>query len=1028
MKQFRDRQRSLAQMTTHLHIWVEELTAWELVLRQPIAGWTHAGPDDAAPQAIALGQSWPDRHGIHRFTSPLLSPPAPMPGALRALRLDFGGEAMVTLRDAAGAQLDRFGANPHHRAFRPLPSVPFVIEAEVAARSLFGIPNRDPRLTEAAFVDHDPDIRGLRRRLDIIARTAASIGQPDLARDLLDAASAAIALLRLPTATAEVGPRMADQPWARAIWERSFDPTDAPAALSPAAHASVTAALTALDASLSDLRAAYPKKGKVMLIGHAHIDYVWLWPQPETLRKITRTFNGVTSLMRAYPDFTFNQSSSLYYDHIAETDPACLAEIQAAVARGQWEPIGGMYVECDTNMPSAEAFCRQFLYGQRRFVDLFGAPCRTAWLPDTFGFTGSMPQIMKSAGIDTLVTIKVSWSETNRMPENLFHWQGNDGTRVLVHTFDAYKNDGYNMLMRPEALVEVWGNHAGRDLSDTVIASYGWGDGGGGPAPEQIEAIPLLNLMPGLPALHHGRIQDHIDALTPKLEGAAVPVWQGEMYLEYHRATLTTQGAVKQMNRRAEYALVAAEAATELARMGGTATPRPDLSADWRLMLRNQFHDILPGSSIREAYEQTIPELRGVTARSEAAAARALGDLSARLSTPGAKGLAIANLSGSAKDHWQIHSATPLPEALMPQAIGGGYVTTGDMVLPPLSVTFAATSNPGALHASATTLENDLVRVTIDAQGRISSHYDKRCLRELVDGAANRIMIYPNDLPRNYDAWDIEPGFAASGYELTEATIALTATGPHMAEITVTRRVSASTITTRYRLWANSARLDMVTDIDWHDRRTYVRAAFPLQVLAESATYDQAIGVTHRATHDNTTWQQAQFEGCGHRFVALSECDWGGALLSADKYGMAAKGNTLTLSLIRGPMYPDMLADEGHHQFTYSLLPHNGQWSCPEVQAEADLINDPLRHVPATSGAGFAHQPVAWTGLQARLHALKPSEDGVGSVLRLSETAGRRGGYALTTPAGAQPVTLMETPDPANDQARPFQLMSWYLT
>lgn len=1029
MRAYRDRQRTLEQLITHVKVWAEELSAWERVARQPILGWSET-PPDAPTRPVTLGADWSDRHGTHRFISPVVQSPALPEGAVRELHLDFGGEALVTLRTAAGQVLDRFGANPHHRAFRPLPQQPFVIEAEAVARSLFGIPNRAPKFGEAALLDHDPNVRALRRRLEILAKTAATVTDPELARGLVEVAEIAIAALRLPTDTASVGPRLADQPWARAIWERSFEPTDTPAPLTEPAHASVAAALELLDGGLADLRKAWPKQGRVLVTGHAHIDYVWLWPQPETLRKIKRTFNSVTSLMKAYPDFRFVQSSSLYYDHIADLDPACLDDICKAVKRGQWEPIGGMFVECDTNMPSAEAFARQFLYGQQAFTKLFGAPLRTAWLPDTFGFTGAMPQIMKAAGIETLVTIKVSWSETNRMPENLFHWQGNDGTRVLVHTFDAYRNDGYNMLMQPEALAEVWSKHAAKDLTDTVIASYGWGDGGGGPAPEQIEALPLLNLMPQIPQVEHGHIQSHIDGLRTALADAAVPVWSGEMYLEYHRATLTSQARVKQLNRRAEYALVAAEAMAELAQMGEVTVARPDNAADWALMLRNQFHDILPGSSIREAYEQTVPELEGVTMRGETSAAASLKQLAAGLGKGGAAGLAVANLSGSAKARWQVEAPT-LPASLYPQKVGDGFVASVDVPLAPLSVSFAGQASAAKVRVAGQAMENDLVKVQIDPQGRIASLFDKRCGRELVDGAANRIMVYPNDLPRNFDAWDIEPGFDLGGYELTDgAKVEVTATGPHMAEITVTRTISASRIVTRYSLWSNSARLDMVTDIDWHDRRTYLRASFPVNVLSDTAAFDQAIGVTNRATHDNTTWQQAQFEGCGHRFVSIAETDWGGALLSADKYGFSAKGNVLTISLIRGPMYPDMLADEGHHRFTYSLLPHDGCWWAGDVQAEADLINDPLRVVAAQSDTGFVHRPIRWEGLSARFHALKAAEDGKGSILRLSEMAGRRGTFALTGAASgkAQPVDILERPDAAdNTQATPFRLMSWRL-
>ncbi|UJW84640.1 alpha-mannosidase [Devosia sp. SL43] len=1028
MRLYRDRQRSLDQLQSHLEVWAGELAAWEVLRRHPIAQWSVAAPD-APARPIGPGAPWDNRFGIHCFRTTALVDPAQAVGEVE-LRLDFGGEALVRLIRADGSEITSFGANPRHPRFAPVPSEPFHIEAEVAARSLFGIPQRDPVFVRAELFAFHPEVRALRRRVEIVRDTILTVEDQELARALYEGVELALSGLRLPTATDEVGPRLAGQKWAVDIWERSFEPTDTPAPIGEPALASVRGAIIQLDAALTQLRAAYPKMGKVLATGHAHIDYAWLWPQPETVRKIVRTFSNVNALMAAHPDFTFLQSSSLFYRHIEDENPALLEAVRGWVAEGRWEPIGGMLIECDTNMPSAEAFLRQFLFGQRDFERYFGAISRTAWLPDTFGFTGAMPQIMRHAGIEALVTIKVSWNETNKLPENLFRWRGNDGSEVMTHTFDAYDADGYNMWMTPGALAEVWGKHKGKDLTDTVIATYGWGDGGGGPDPDQIESMALINLMPAIPTVSHGNIQAHLDRIAVDLAGAALPTWSGEMYLEYHRATLTTQGRTKQLNRRAEFGLVAAEALGVIAALEGADTDLPDLADDWVLMLRNQFHDILPGSSIREVYEQTEPELRGIVERTEAIARAKLAALAAaRRGSGRLQGLAVANLSGSAKTSWQVVSAQPLPASLAPQAIAGGYAVTSNRPLTPLSIGFVAQANAGGVTASPDGLENDLVRVRLDAHGRVVSLFDKRCGRDLVDGAANRLMVYRNDLPRNFDAWDIEPGFALGGEELLALdSMTVTASGPHLAEITILRTLGSSRIEQRLRLWANSPRLEFVTSIDWHDRRTYLRAEFPVTVLAGEAHFDQAIGTTARATHDNTTWQQAQFESCGHRFASLAETDWGAALLSSDKYGFSAKGNVLTISLIRGPMFPDMLADEGHHDFTYALLPHDGRHWSQAVQAEADLVCDPLRIVHAEADEAYDIAPVGWQGQQMRFHALKPSEDGPDYVLRLSESAGRRGHFGLAMPTDRTATVVdgleREVRDVHVDRLRPYQLIS----
>ena len=913
MRQYRDRQRSLAQLQEHLEVWAEELRAWEIHSRHRIGGWQATSPQGAA-HAIEVGAAWDDRFGIHAFETRDLVVPPRLPDL--ELRLDFGGEALVRLQDDRGEQIAAFGANPRHPRFAPVPDRPFRIRAEVAARSLFGIPNRDPRLHRAELVAFYPALRALRRRIEIARDTSRAVTDQELSRALYEAVGIGLTHLRLPTATAEVGPRVAETSWAMNIWERSFEPDLDPPELPPDVLASVDRAIDEMDRQFAQLRENYPKQGRVLVTGHAHIDYAWLWPQPETVRKIERTFSNVNELLTHHKDFTFLQSSSLFYRHMEELNPPLLEAIQRWARDGRWEPIGGMLIECDTNMPSAEAFVRQFLYGQRDFARYFGSMSRTAWLPDTFGFTAAMPQIMRHTGIEALVTIKVTWNETNPLPDNLFVWRGNDGSEVLTHTYDAFKSDGYNMWMTPGALAEVWSNHLAKDLTDTVIATYGWGDGGGGPDPDQIETLPLINLMPAIPHVSHGNIQHHLDTLRRDLGETRLPRWSGELYLEYHRATLTTQGRTKQLNRRAELGLVAAEGLAAMAHLSGVEPIVDDLAHEWMLTLRNQFHDILPGSSIREVYEQTEAELAGVVAKAEAMAAANLRAIAASRSG-GRAGLAVANMSGSTKAASQIFSTISLPETLQPQAIEGGFVATIDQPLEPLSISFVATAQPKGVVASESALENSLIRAEFDAAGRIVLLLDKRTGSQILDGAANRLMLYRNDLPRRYDAWDIEPGYQLFGEELVDLDLlSVTANGPHLGEVTVRRRFGASSITQRIRLWANSPRLDFVTEIDWHDRRTFLRAEFDLDILADTAQFDQAIGIVSRPTHDNTSWQKAQFEASGHRFVSLSETGRGAALLSSDKYGFSAKGSSLGISLVRGPMYPDMLADEGRHSFT----------------------------------------------------------------------------------------------------------------
>lgn len=1028
MQSYRDRQRNLEQLSRHMEVWADELGAFETRALQPMGPIREIAPA-GSEITVATGTGWTDRFGVHRF---LIETPVILPeGPGVELRLDFGGETLIRLLDGEGRVIDSFAGNERHKRFDAPRGIAFTVEAQSVARGLFGVPNRMPVLREAAVHHFHPEVRALRRRIEVLRNAADTVRDKALARALFEAGEIALAGLRLPTATSEVGPRLASRAWTLDIWERSFEPTNAPSPIGDPALATVVAATEKLDAMLGDLRRTYPKQGKVLATGHAHIDYAWLWPQPETVRKINRTFASVNSLMQKHPDFRFLQSSALYYRHIEEEDPALFEQVRARIAEGRWEVIGGMWVECDTNMPSAEAFLRQFIHGRRYFRDKFAVESKVAWLPDTFGFTAAMPQIMLHAGVDKMVTIKVSWNETNKLDDSLFQWQGNDGSRVLVHTFDAYDNDGYNMLMTPAALQEVWDKHSAKDMTGAVIASYGWGDGGGGPDPDQIECIPIINSMPAIPHIEHAAIEPYIETLAEQAKTLAVPVWAGELYLEYHRATLTTQGRTKQLNRLAEYGLVAAEAASVFDQLDGGDAPLPDLSADWQMMLRNQFHDILPGSSIREVYEQTEPELEAVVARAAAVVTDRLSAMAARRNGPD-EGLLVANVAGSAKSGFQIASANMLPASLAPQATDEGFVAAIDQPLSPLSLRFV--SKPSSRIASASVeagthrLENDFIVVRLDGHGRVASLLDKASGRELMASPGNRLLLYRNDLPRNFDAWDIEPGFELGEEEwLSLDQMSISANGPHLAEITIVRSHSASRIVQRLRLWSNSPRLEVVTDLDWHDRRTYLRAAFPVTVHAEDAVYDQAVGVTRRPNHANTSWQRAQFEGSGHRFVSMSETDWGAVLLSADKYGFSARNNVMTLSLIRGPAYPDMLADEGRHRFTYAIMAHDGRWWSETVQAEADLIADPLRFVPASGDSTYEIRPVAFAGQQARFHALKPADEGHGYVLRLSEAAGRRGVFRLDVPGTAIAVDAMEELLEGANSAieRPFGLSSF---
>ena len=482
----------------------------------------------------------------------------------------------------------------------------------------------------------------------MVTEAAETLAAHEVAPHLIEVAEEALRAIDWPSLTPDYIARIAAAPGQQAIWRRPATKTD-PAPLSEAERASVAAADAALSERLRALQVRFPPLGEVAMTGHAHIDLAWLWPYEETRRKLRRSFHTALALMRQAPEFRFNQSSAQFYAQIEADDPALFAAIAERVAAGQWEPTGGMWVEPDTNMPCGESLARQILYGQRYFERVFGARHRVCWLPDCFGFSPALPQLLRQGGIDSFLTIKVTWSETNRFPHDLFWWEGLDGSRVLAHTFDN-PVEGYNGEARPGCVAPTWANFRAKTRHPETLLAIGYGDGGGGPTPQWLDNARIMRDLPALPRARWRRVdeffaQAHETAAATK----ATPLWRGEIYLELHRATLTTQSGVKRRHRRAEAALITAETAASLAHLIGAAKPE-SLEPHWRALLKNEFHDILPGSSIREVYQDAEAELDAVIAAGRAEQASALAAIAAQLPKGGpADALIVVNPSLSTR-------------------------------------------------------------------------------------------------------------------------------------------------------------------------------------------------------------------------------------------------------------------------------------------------------------------------------------------------------------------------------------------
>ncbi len=769
-----------AQRLARLKVRLDELRYWRTREETAVTGWSL----DGAP--IDVGAPWPSREGVHRFAANG-EVPAHWPLEETRLLLDLGGESLVTLSHATGEPTS-FGIDPYHREF-PVPERQFAIAAEATAREPFGVPVRAPRLGYAGLHWIDMPVHRLHLLLLQVAETCEVLSAHEVVPHLLAAAEAAIMSLDWPSDTADYIARVAPSPQQQRIWELP-ELIDRPAPLNQGQRASVVASQDALVERLKALQKRYPPEGALTLTGHAHIDLAWLWPYAETRRKMRRTFHTATALMRESRDYRFNQSTAHYYAQVAEDDPALFDRIKARVASGQWEVVGGMWVEPDTNMPTGESLARQILYGQRYFEKQFGKRHKVCWLPDCFGFSGALPQLLKQGGIDSFFTIKVNWSETNRIPADLFWWEGLDGSRVLAHTFDNPVG-GYNGRLGPEAVFHTWRNFKTKALHDSSLLAIGYGDGGGGTTPEMVEREVQLRDFPVLPRARWGNVADHFAQAHQRAAETTLPVWRGEIYLELHRATLTTQSNVKRLHRQAERALITAETAAALAHMIGAPAPA-SLETHWRVVLKNEFHDILPGSSIREVYQDAEAELGGVIATAKAEQEKALDAIASHLPEGGSDGLLVVNPSLSIR-----------------------RIGTGAETIPPLGIAVVArdVAPVSGLSASERHLENAILKVTIAEDGTIASLIHKPTGRQALAGNGNQLWAYPVDKPRNWDAWDIESDYAERGEQVSDVeSIALVESGPARAALRVVRRFRASTITQTYVLTANAPRLDIRDD------------------------------------------------------------------------------------------------------------------------------------------------------------------------------------------------------------------------
>lgn len=745
-------------------------------------------------------------------------------------------------------------------------------------------------------------------------------------------------------------------------------------------------------------------------VGHAHIDLGWLWPVRETKRKCSRTFSTVLRYMERHPQYRFLQSQAQAYEWVRTDYPTLFEGIKQSVARGQWEAGGAMWVEADCNLSSGEALIRQIMHGTRFWKQHFNVEQRYLWLPDVFGYSAALPQILKQSGLDAFITQKISWNQFNKFPHHTFHWVGIDGTSILSHFLPA---DTYNARNTPDEFLRGDRNDQQNAVAPMWLQAFGYGDGGGGPTEEMIRRVDRLANCAGLPRAQHSRVDHFVDKLLQTQEG--LPRWIGELYLELHRGTYTTQARNKRYNRLCERLLQDVEQAMALSDAAVPEAERAELDRLWKLLLLNQFHDIIPGSSITWVYEDSLREYAEIVASAnkliDAAAARTQ-------SSNGKAGWAALNSVTHAtravvelpQDHGLPGGALPTQNIRDIEGIDRTLALTAELPGPGLFKLDAAPA-PGAVKVSGLTLENEIIRVELDRTGRVISLLDKRTLREaIVPGQpANQLMIY-DDRPMNWDAWDIDAFYMENGQAVeTEAQMRVVEQGPIRVAIEFTRKLGqASTITQRISVTAGSPILGFESLVDWKENFKFLRVQHPVQVHSDHATYEIQFGHVRRPNHFNTSWDYARFEVCAQRWMDLSETGFGVSLLNDCKYGHSCMGNVMGMSLLRSPNFPDPVADRAVHRFTYALMPH-GHFDAGEITAAAQHLNNPVRVVKA--GAASNSPAVALRGDHAGgivIETIKPAEDGPGWVVRLWECRGGRGSVGLMF---NQPARVVEETD-----------------
>lgn len=800
---------------------------------------------------------------------------------------------------------------------------------------------------------------------------------------------------------------------------------------------SIHTAYQFLTENLEKMKMHQSGKPVVAVCGHTHIDMAWLWRLCHTTDKGARSFSTVLHLMDQYPEYKFSQSSPLLYEMVREKYPGLFGRIREKIREGRWEITGGMWVEPDTNIPGGESLVRQLLLGKRYIKKEFGKDTTVLWLPDVFGYSWVLPQILKKSGIRLFWTNKMSWNQYNRIPYDTFMWRGLDGTELLTQLGTCPEKgvtwgSTYNGVIAPWEVKGTWDKYQQKDINQEVLIPFGWGDGGGGPTREMLEAYEVMHDLPGLPEVKMKHIEAFAEDLEKNLDKKEVPVWDGELYFEYHRGTYTSQAFIKRENRKAEvlYHDIELFSSVRDVLKESHSYPSEDLEKNWKKICTNQFHDIIPGSSIAEVYRDARDLYKEIHDDGNRLLTRALDDIAGSARLSGDKVIVFNSLP------WERNGLIEIAEVPENKVLMDG----GKEV--PVQYTMRGGKRYGEYLAGQIpscgfksfywadgrmqqedkpfkwdgALETPYYKIEFNPSGQIIRIYDKEYKREvLADGGLGNELCVFEDKPHQFEAWNTEI-YAYQKYKsITKLRDAgVIENGPLKMVLELTYEFGKSMIRQRITVYQNSREIRFDTWCDWQERHSLLKTSFDVDIRSTQAVYDIQFGNVARNTHSNTSWDYAQFEVCAHKWADLSEGNYGVTLMNDCKYGYDIKGRKMRLTLVKTSSYPDRNADLGEHIFTYALLPHGGSWKEAQSHRSAFELNYPMHWRTADQGQEYLPEQFSFVRSDSHnivIETVKKAEDEEAWIIRAYECMQYRGKAAFCfdrEPASVWECSLME--------------------